>query len=124
MIRTLYFLILIYSCSSDFQDSIEVIEANKLSELKANGVLVVDIRTQQEYDQGHISGVEHVDFFRADFMEAMAQFDKNKPMIIHCAKGGRSEKAALKLKEAGFVKIYDYNGGFSDWKLRGLEIEK
>ena len=46
------------------------------------------------------------------------------PIVIHCASGGRSQKASDMLKEAGFKKVYDYSGGFTDWKAKGLEIEQ
>ena len=124
MIRAIYFLIFLYGCSMAPQEPIEVVDATKLMELKSEGVLVVDIRTKDEYDQGHIAGVKHIDFYRSDFMEAMSELDKNSPLIIHCAKGGRSGKASKKLKEAGFMKIYDYTGGYTDWLSKGLEIEK
>ncbi len=124
MIRTIYFLIILYGCSAASQDSIEVVDATKLTELKLAGISIVDIRTEKEYNEGHIAGVEHINFYRSDFIEAMGKLGKDKPIIIHCAKGGRSGKAAKALKEAGFIKIYDYRGGFSDWISRGLDIER
>lgn len=123
MIRSIYFLLILFSCSSQEQGTIEKIDAEKLIELQTSGIEVIDVRTKNEYDQGHIPGVLLVDFLSSDFMQKMEARDKSVPIIIHCAVGGRSGKAASMLQNAGFKKVYDYSGGFSDWKSKGLEIE-
>lgn len=123
MKQTIYFLIVLFGCTSAAQKGIEVIDAKKLIELQEKGIVVVDIRTKKEYDQGHIPGVEWIDFFSDDFLIQMKKKDLKEPIIIHCAVGGRSAKAANMLKEAGFSVIYDYKGGFADWQSKGLEIE-
>lgn len=123
MIRSIYFLTLsvLFFCSQ--VQGVSVIDAEQLKQLKSEGIVVVDIRTPQEYNQGHIPGVTHIDFRGNDFLANMDQFDKSKPIIIHCASGGRSATASSQLLKAGFTTIYDYSGGFSDWKQRGEEIE-
>ncbi|WP_370087127.1 rhodanese-like domain-containing protein [Ekhidna sp.] len=123
MIRTIYFLFALFACSAVEQEPIEVISANKLIELQKEGTVVVDIRTQEEYDEGHIPGVLHIDFLADGFLDRMKSQDMDAPIVIHCASGGRSGKASKMLSEAGFKKIYDYSGGFSDWKSNGLDIE-
>ncbi|MEP1032571.1 rhodanese-like domain-containing protein [Ekhidna sp.] len=123
MIRIIYFSIILIGCSSPPQEGIEIINAEKLIELQKAGTVVVDIRTLKEYDQGHLPGVIHIDFFSSDFLERIKEQDTSNPLIIHCASGGRSRKAAEMLQEAGFKLIYDYKGGFSDWKSKGLDIE-
>lgn len=125
MIRAIYFLFVLIGCSTvSDQQSTEVIDAQKLMELQTEGVLVIDIRTKNEYDQGHIPGVLHIDFLADGFMDEMKKQDSTKPVIIHCASGGRSGRATKMMKDAGFKTIYDYSGGFSDWKAKGLKIEK
>lgn len=105
------------------QQTPEVISAEKLIELKEDGVKVVDIRTKEEYDQGHLPEVIHIDFLEDGFLERMKKEGVSEPVIIHCASGGRSAKAAKMLKEAGFKQVYDYTGGFKDWSSKGFEIE-
>lgn len=125
MIRTFYsffILVLFLSCQ---QAGSSTIDADKLKGLQKDGVIIVDVRTEKEYADGHIVGVKHnINFLSNDFLTKMEDFDKSKPIIIHCARGGRSGKAAATLKEAGFLEIYDYVGGFNDWKARGEKIEK
>ena len=123
MIRFIYFLFILVGCSNQEPQGIENINAEKLKELQQAGIPVIDIRTKKEYDQGHIPGVMHLDFFSSDFLEKIKAQDLSKPIVIHCASGGRSGKAAKMLQDAGFKMVYDYSGGFSDWKSKGLEIE-
>ena len=124
MIRTIYFLIVLFGCAAPAQEGIETIDAKKLIELQDSGVPVVDIRTLREFDQGHLPGVVHIDYRSQDFLQRMQDLDMSKPVIIHCASGGRSRNAAVMLQKAGFKTIYDYSGGFADWKSKGLKIEK
>ena len=123
MIRYIYFLIILMSCATPVQENVIQIDAEKLIQLQESGIQVIDIRTKKEYDQGHIPNVMHIDFRGSDFMQKMESLGKTTPIIIHCAVGGRSGKAANLLQNAGFERIYDYTGGFSDWKSKGLEIE-
>ena len=125
MIRTIYSVAILFTSLACQDPNSTKISANELKELQAEGVVVVDIRTAKEYRAGHIPGVSsNIDYLQEDFLSQMERFEKSAPIIIHCARGGRSGKASALLMEAGFVKIYDYVGGFSDWEKRGEEIEK
>jgi len=124
MNKLTYLLFIIFSCSAPGQQSFETISAEKVLELKNDGVRVFDIRTKREFDQGHIPGVVHVDFLQDGFLQKMKGQGIEDPIVIHCASGGRSARAAKMLKEAGFNKVYDYSGGFNDWISKGLEVEK
>lgn len=106
------------------QDQVEIINAQRLKELQSQGIEIIDIRTNGEYQDGHIPGVPNIDFMSSDFDGLISKKDKEKPLIIHCASGGRSKRASEKLLALGFSKIYDYSDGFSDWKKRGEMIEK
>ena len=50
--------------------------------------------------------------------------NKEKPVIVYCKSGGRSEKCAQILKDSGFVKVYDIKGGITEWKFEGKKTEK
>ncbi len=121
--RFIYLLIILSGCTTSDQSGIEIIDSIKLRQLQEDGVQVVDIRTKKEFDNGHIPGVMHIDFMSSDFMNRMNEFSVSEPIIIHCASGGRSKKASDMLQKAGFELIYDYSGGFADWKSKGLKIE-
>ena len=124
MVRNISFILLLFISLGCQQKGIVKIDASKLKLLKAEGVEVIDIRTPGEYEQGHIPDVKLIDFKADDFMDKMNELDKSKPIIIHCASGNRSGRASTMLLDAGFIAVFDYSGGFSDWKSRGEEIEK
>jgi len=105
------------------QVGVETITADDLKKLQSEGVTVIDIRTLREYNKGHIPQVVHVDYYSSDFVKAITSF-KNQPIILYCAVGGRSGVASKLLVGEGFKKIYDYSGGFSNWKSLGEKIEK
>lgn len=123
MFKILSLLFIIIGCSSASQQTIEKITAEKLLSLQKKGVLVVDIRTDQEYSQEHIPDVLHVNFNNPDFSTKMGLYKQEEAIVIYCARGGRSGRASALLETLGFKKIYDYTGGFSDWKSKGLAVE-
>jgi rhodanese-related sulfurtransferase len=98
-------------------------EAEKL--LKENkGIVVLDVRTAEEFSEGHIAGAKNLDFHGDDFAKQLNALDKSKTYLVHCASGGRSAKACKLMGEDKFSKIYHMNGGFSAWKQAGKPIAK
>jgi len=81
---------------------------------------VLDVRTPEEYAEGHIAGALNVDFKAANFAEELAKLDKDQAYILHCRSGGRSTKALPILKDNHFSTIYHLNNGFNDWKDSGM----
>jgi rhodanese-related sulfurtransferase len=86
--------------------------------------VVLDIRTTEEFKEGHIAGATNLDFLEDDFSEKIAKLDPNKPYILHCASGGRSSKALQKLKDAKIGTIYHMNGGIKAWEQAGKPLQK
>ncbi|EDP71713.1 thioredoxin [Flavobacteriales bacterium ALC-1] len=84
--------------------------------LELEDVQLVDVRTPKEYDEIRIANSQNIDFQSPTFDEDITKLDKSKPVILYCKSGRRSAKCAKKLKEAGFEKIYDLDGGISKWK--------
>ncbi|MCC6463277.1 MAG: rhodanese-like domain-containing protein [Saprospiraceae bacterium] len=88
--------------------------------LKDPSIQLVDVRTPAEWQQtGVIEGARKMNYNSPDFQQQVAQLDKTKPVIVYCAAGGRSPKAAKLLLKMGFQNVYDYAGGMNDWKARG-----
>ncbi len=124
MKKSIYFICVLFACQAATQENIESISADQLKESQKNGIEVVDIRTPEEYMGGHIPNVPNIDFMNSEFSSMISSKDMGRPIIIHCASGGRSKRAADQLIKLGFTKVYDYSEGFSDWKKRGEEIEE
>ena len=79
-------------------------------------IVLVDVRTPEEYVAGSVQGAENIDFLGENFKEEFAKFDKEKPVYIFCQSGNRSEKAGKVLSEMGFEEIYDIESGYLGWK--------
>ncbi len=101
---------------------VDVEEFDKLRADKKN--VVLDVRTQKEFKEGHIPGAVNIDVRAADFAEKMAALDKNKTYLVHCAAGGRSANACKKMEGAGFKELYDLAPGFKGWEKAGKPVEK
>ena len=84
--------------------------------LELEDAQLVDVRTPQEFKEIRIANAQNIDYKSPTFDEDITHLDKNKPVILYCKSGGRSAKCAQKLKDAGFEKIYDLDGGISKWK--------
>lgn len=87
-------------------------------------VVILDVRTQKEYDKGHIGDVIHIDFHSDDFEEQLNNLDKSKEYIVHCRGGGRANKTVKKMERMGFGEAHNMTGGIERWKKEGLPIEK
>ena len=97
----------------------------KLITLK--NVQLIDVRTPEEYQTGHLKNAVNINFMEENFKENISRLDKNKPIFIHCAagaQGARSNQTAMLLKELGFVEIYELEGGIINWIKAGMETVK
>src|SRR5215467_7478096 len=72
--------------------------------------VVLDVRTKEEYKQGHIPGSVQIDFNSPDFDKEVAKLDKNKTYLVHCAVGGRSARACKKMDAMNFPKLFNLEG--------------
>jgi rhodanese-related sulfurtransferase len=72
---------------------------------------LLDVRTPQEWESGKIASSNCININDAGFKQQIEKLDKNKPVFVYCAAGGRSSKAAPILQQAGFKYIYNLTGG-------------
>jgi rhodanese-related sulfurtransferase len=124
LIYCLALFALAYSCKEEPQSEIKMVSPEEmLSLLELEDIQLVDVRTADEYKAGHIAFSQNIDIASPTFDEDIVKLDKSKPVVVYCKSGGRSARCSEKLKDAGFVKIYDLEGGFEKWKFKGLEFE-
>jgi rhodanese-related sulfurtransferase len=102
----------------------KLVATNFKTNIENKNVQLVDVRTPEEFKAGHIKNAGNINFYDTDFLTQMNKLDKNKPLYIYCRSGGRSGKAAAKLKEQGFKEVYDLQGGILDWEKNNFETEK
>jgi len=118
-----FFSVLLFclSCANP-SSAQQKINADELAQVLKNepGVQLVDLRTPGELAQtGKIAGAMVINFNSPDFQSQVEKLDKEKAVIVYCAAGGRSPRAAAQMTKMGFKKIYDYAGGMNDWKAKG-----
>lgn len=88
-------------------------------------VTVLDVRTADEFGEGHIAGAQNIDFLQsAEFEAAIAKLDKTKPYLVHCQAGGRSGRSLALFKKLGFETIYHLDDGFGGWEAAGKPVAK
>jgi sulfur-carrier protein adenylyltransferase/sulfurtransferase len=106
------------------KDEIEEIDAQTARErLDEDAPAIVDVREQNEWDEGHIPGAVHVP---RGFLESKIETavpDRSQPLIVYCAGGNRSAFSAKTLEELGYEDVMSLAGGFTDWKRNGLPVE-
>ena len=120
----LLLVVSVTSCKEDVQAEVKLVSPEEMQTLlELEDVQLVDVRTPEEYREGYIENSQNIDFRSPTFDEDITKLDKTKPVILYCKSGGRSSQCVSKLKDAGFVKIYDLDGGITKWKFKGLGIE-
>lgn len=112
----------IFSCKGQDAKKYENISPEAFSEkiTATQNPQILDVRTPQEYETGHIENAENVNWLSDDFVANTENYDKSKPVFVYCKSGGRSKKAVEKLSELGFKTIYELDGGILKWNAAGL----
>ena len=87
-----------------------------------NDVVMLDVRTPEEYAQGHIPGVTLIPLDQV--ATRLAEIPKDKTVIVTCRSGNRSAQAAQLLREKGYGKVHNMLGGFAAWESAGHPVEK
>jgi phage shock protein E len=135
LVATLLTILLLTPATAQAQDkteapkkaAVENIKPDKFDALRktdTNNVVVLDVRTKKEYNEGHIPGSVLIDFNSDDFEKQVAKLDKNKTYLVHCAHGGRGSRACKKMDQLGFKKLYNLEGGITEWEKAGKPVVK
>jgi phage shock protein E len=98
-------------------------EAEKLIQQKKD-LIVLDVRTSDEFADGHIAGAQNLDFFSSDFATKLAALDPTKSYLVHCQAGGRSSKAVELMRQHNFGEVYHLKDGFHAWAEAGKPVTK
>ncbi|MGK9127880.1 thioredoxin domain-containing protein [Olivibacter sp. SA151] len=94
----------------------------KLKDNSSETVQLIDVRTADEFADGHLEHALNIDIKDNDFDKEVSRLDRTKPVFVYCLGGSRSAKATATLKELGFKEIYDLKGGIMAWKNENLPV--
>jgi rhodanese-related sulfurtransferase len=121
--KPFYIIILVFlgallvGCQSATDPVIKQITTEELATLlqeKDDNMVFIDVREPYEYNEGHIAGMINMPLSTLD--QTYEELSKKKEIIIICRSGNRSMKAANKLKDYGYTKLVNVQGGVSSWK--------
>lgn len=83
---------------------------------KDGDAVLLDVRTEEEVEQGQIPGALNIDIYKGqEFVEELEKLDKSKNYYVYCRSGARSAQACTVMDQMGFNKTYNLLGGFSKW---------
>ncbi len=131
LIRSLLLLILALSilvtaCSSDTTtQSIELVSPADAAQVIADdpaGLVVLDIRTPEEFNEARLADAIMVDFYADDFADQLDTLDKDVPYVMYCRTGNRSSDAVKTMKSLGFTEVYEIDGGIVNWYEQGYPV--
>ena len=113
-----------FSCAQPQQEGTAVknLTPTEYKEKASKDGTLVDLRTQEEYSGGHLTGASNANYLDGTFAESIKGWDKEKTYYLYCASGNRSGKAAKLMQEAGFKNIYNI-GGYQGLKSAGLPTQ-
>ena len=98
-------------------------EAHKLIEENSD-IVILDVRTPQEFEKGNIDRSVNIDFYSENFREELNKLDKNETYLIYCRSGYRSSEALNIMKDLGFKKLLNMEGGIISWQRNNYTIIK
>ncbi len=92
--------------------------------LMNQGATLLDLRAQQEYQQGHISGARHFDQGQLATAADTLKKYKEKALIIYCDRGASAAAAVRELTRQGFTKVFNLRGGIAAWRAENLPLAR
>ena len=90
--------------------------------VEQDGVVVLDVRTPEEFAAGHLDGALNVDVSSPQFADRLAELDTDAPYAVYCRSGNRSAQAVTLMQQAGFEQVAHLDGGITAWSADGGEV--
>lgn len=124
LLFSLLFSLTLFSCSQPAGEGLQDVSATEFQQAIQTGASnqVLDVRTPEEFDGGHIAGAISADISSELFQQTVATLDKNKAVYVYCLSGGRSSQAAQQLISMGFKQVYNLGGGILAWNAASLPL--
>jgi phage shock protein E len=85
---------------------------SELTPQDLENAVLVDVRTPEEYAEGHLDNAININWYDEDFMNDFKNIDKEKTIYVYCQKGKRSASATEMLNSSGYNNVIDLLGGY------------
>ena len=109
--------------SKSTKDVCNLTPTNYLKTDKTDAI-VLDVRTQREYESGHLKGAILLDIYKSNFKDEINKLDKDKKYFVYCKVGVRSSSAANYMIHIGFKNVCNLEGGIVKLSEAGVQIMK
>ena len=114
--------LLLTGCSSGSGSAVNLGAAEFQAKTQESGVVVLDVRTRGEFNEGHIANAINIDVEAGTFLNEISSLDKTKPYAVYCRSGHRPADAVNKMSKAGFTNLFNLNAGIIDWQSAGFPV--
>jgi rhodanese-related sulfurtransferase len=101
-----------------------VTPAGAVALLNTEGSLLLDVREQHEFSDGHIVNARHIPLGKISERVGEIEAFKKSPVIVTCQSGTRSPQACSKLVKAGFSDVHELQGGMVAWEEQKLPVTR
>jgi thioredoxin len=119
-IFTKFFFFLSACAQNNSINQLNAIEFNK--QFKSTGGTLLDVRTLNEFKNGHIKDAGQLNYYESDFNSKLLLLPKDQPIYLYCNTGYRSKKAAEILVANGYKNVYNLKNGILEWNLNNLLV--
>lgn len=92
-------------------------------ENRTQDLVVLDVRTPDEFNAGHLDGAVMIDFYESDFAANINELDRDQPYLLYCRSGNRSGQTLALMEDLGFTNVADVDGGINAWLDAGLPVQ-
>jgi len=102
------------------------INVQQAKELIENGgdVQILDVRTEGEWRSGIVENSILINLYDQQFQDKVQELNKEKPVVIICRSGNRSNQAMRTMSQMGFSELYNVRGGVNSWSRAGYELKR
>lgn len=100
------------------------VNVERFAALQQEKCIVVDVRTEAEFQDGHLAGAMHININDRNFVAKVGELDKGQTVLVYCASGYRSARACERMQRMGFARLYNLEEGIHAWKKAGKPVER
>lgn len=116
--------IVLTGCSSGNESAMNLDSVAFEAKTQEAGVVILDVRTKAEFDEGHIANAININVESESFLSEIAKLDKSATYAVYCRSGRRSADAINKMSNEQFISLSNLAGGVIDWTNAGLPLVK
>ena len=111
------------ACGGTDTAGAELVGPSAAAELiETNDVVVLDVRTPEEFAAGALPGARNIDLSSPSFTDRIGGLDQDATYLVYCRSGNRSRQATAVMEEVGFTNLYELDRGIISWVDAGLAV--